>query len=244
MIGPVGVSRKGCRGTPREGYMKNIAALAVIFLASCSTSQMGQQLNANTNYRMEIPITVDGVLYSSAATLPQKSSYAISFQTKDKPLITTITTCHREMSLLTNSSQQSVMFNPVPIEIADSCPIHIATFSSKIWYRGATLLLQNPALFSVRASVSCNGESTPVLGMGICQAKTGLLEQVSFQSSMNIGTPNKDCAMPSRSQDSKIWTFTVSSGECQFKFGEQANPVNQFIMTTEGYDSYLLPNGG
>jgi hypothetical protein len=220
--------------------MRLIPLVIACLLTACSTAQIGERLDVNKNYRMDMGLEVNGNVGQGMIVVPLAQSYYIKAKVKEDPELVTIVTCHREITLERQNDSFVFTFTPTRVESEGYCPMFISAYSSKVWYTGGFIDVRLPKEVAAPATVLCNGITGPAsntLGSSVCQSRSGLIQQISFDQEMSVGHSVK-CEDP-KSSDGKIWTFKTESGDCVHRFFSKSNPKIQHRLSTHGYDEFI-----
>lgn len=178
------------------------------------------------------------------AAVPHADKYVIQVTTPDAPDLVVITTCHREVTLPKQRDRFEYIFYPNLIESRGYCPIFISAYSAKTWLTQGFIDIQDP-LTDVPASLSCNGEFSKSTGVSVCQSRIGLMEEISFDREMVVGHSAK-CQDPiprlsGGGNSGYVWDFTMSEGNCVWKFFDKKDPTKTHRLNSFGYNQFLPP---
>lgn len=241
--------------------MRLALILSLLFFVGCASTTT-ETLDSSTFYKRDMIITdVDsGVSYEGVAVLPRREKYNLKLVAHGKLDLMTLTTCHREDALvrqwdITETETRRLFGKKIkkiehPKEVTLDfelnefeldrafCPISITALEqSQGRHSWALIDYFNPNLFSLNATLECNGNTDEVNGVAICQVREGLIEKITFKESV-IADANDACLATLNTKTGQEFEIVLAKERCTFIF---KNPERKrFKLTTVGYESIIL----
>lgn len=224
------------------------ALLVFLLLTSCAAIP-NQALNTDTFYRRDMGLTVDGYQGTGTIVVPRAASHHVDIQSAGTLDLFTFETCHRENSIenagdkgwFADRHHAAVDYVPIRgLEDTGSCVIRMGGYERTQGRHSWAMIDFEDAEDTLPADVKCNGEHWQSRGVTICQAKQGLIEQITFPVEVVI-SPTAQCPMPEPS-DGKTFLFNMPARECVYAFTEVAplGKQRRHRLTTVGYQSILI----
>lgn len=223
-------------------FLLLVLTIAAFFIG-CST--VAQRLDPKVHYRRDIDLVINGEKFEGVAVPKPSERYEIKIRMKGgaEANMLTITTCHREIVMDEPKTgffaRNTVTYNYQPIkgiEDGTGCLIDIGAYNKEGRHAWATIDLVS-RLDTLSAMVKCNGDSTSAGGVSICQAKTGLIQKVSFPERVKVSPDNEHCNVM-KSADGQNFEYVIPRGECSFYFGTKDGKFHRH--TSMGYESILI----
>lgn len=222
--------------------------LLAFFLSSCAAIP-NQALSTDTFYQRDMGLTVDGFTSTGTIVVPRAGSHHIEIQAAGRLDLFTYETCHREKSLEDAgdrglfADRHHAQFDYSPIhglEDTASCVLRMGGYERTQGRHSWAMIDFEDAEDTLPADVKCNGEHWQSRGVTICQAKQGLIQQITFPVEV-VAAPTGACPMPEPS-DGRTFQFSMAPRECVYAFVEVAPPGKQrrHRLTTLGYQSILI----
>lgn len=147
----------------------------------------------------------------------------------------TVQTCHREIIIRNKDYKRGIAFQLSSIEADGYCPILIQTFTKDRLYSAAMLDLDGSGL---NATIDCNGAITNFKGVGVCQSRIGMIQQIEFAEPVKITDPQSGCDSLQKQSDSKF-RWRTSKGKCVYLFkGLVSGAIHR--LTTNGYEEFYV----
>lgn len=214
-----------------------LIGLAVFFSLSCQTFDVpNPQKEAEQVYRKDLEIEVDGKTYYGVGVLPRKSNYKITIHPEGNIDRLIIQSCNREIVAdkpevkgWFNHSYSFTYWPLVGLEDNRTCPIEIASLEEKKTRNGFGYLDFRDARpeISLRSSIKCNGEYQNLEeGVGICQAPSGLRQQIFFQTQVLLeAVEPKECDVM-ESKDGFFWEWNMAPRKCIYYFVARQKHAN------------------
>jgi hypothetical protein len=211
--------------------------LPFIFLTSCTTT--GLSSTSPLYPRASLTFAVEGVAFTGVAAVKRKPIQKISVYTpKDSPYLF-FTTCHRETVTEKPSTLHEFTYYPqFWVEDTPICLMKLTVISPQ----GKTLLgfIDPSSEDDVPYALQCNGLPLNPIGNGMCQARAGLVQRVTFSVPTTVEAA-QGCNAPKK--DGYSYEVALSPGLCLYLF--RTSPVNgqpsgKFArLTTYGYTEAL-----
>lgn len=222
------------------------AIVALSMLAGCST--MHQALDPKVFYKRDCGVEVNGQLFEGVVVVPDAPAYSFVLTPKGNIDLMLIQTCHRTFSVEKISpgwfSKNKYQYNFTPIaglETGRVCPTRIQVFeSSKEGRHSWAFLDRESPDYTVQATLSCDGTTRRINGVGACQAKQQTVQRLTFSEPVRFAPPEPpQCNRPV--QRGNDYEFAVSPGECLYHFDTQDRRKGR--LTLIGYDGVLIREG-
>jgi hypothetical protein len=203
-----------------------LIALLATGLSACALQEPRETLGTK-EIRLDLPLSVNGVSGEGVLVVPRSDRYEVKLKYLSKPEMVTLSTCHREIILLENI----ITYAPSLTESGGYCPMVLTFLARNDEYRGAIVDFSDLELGAI---LLCNGKTEKNIGVSICQARAGMLQEIIFASPMNVATSVGTCAQPT-SNDQLRWQIKLGKGHCVYAFKEKASG-KLHRLTTFGYE--------
>lgn len=219
---------------------KLLFALVLFLATGCGSVPL--KLNPTVLYKRDMSISFGGQSYVGTAVLPESQNYQITFETKGKLDLLTITTCHRELTAenlsggLFGKNRYTFNYSPIPGIEDEYCPIDIGGYEALKGRHSWGFIDLKTRDVSVSAVLRCNGEIQNTNGVSLCQSKQGLIQKIEFQEEMAAG--NSGFCPKMKSEDLKHYEFEVGEGVCVYKFKSRNGEYHR--LTSIGYQDIVL----
>jgi hypothetical protein len=190
--------------------------------------------------RKDITIVEAGKFYDGVATLEQKPSYNLQFQSEGFIDLLTIETCHQYKTYtkekILKRKYLDVEYSPTPIEKEKvACPMFISSYEKDKGRHSFGIIEFKRDQYKLKFVLECDGTKISDKGIALCQSKIGTTQRISFDSNTKFVTSErcKDAIKPlDNSFDVKI-----KKDLCVFTFKNN----NEFArLTTFGFESVLV----
>lgn len=213
----------------------------LIFLGACSTNQV---LDQSVIYPRDMRIVFEKQKYDGVAVFPKREVYSFEVHAKGNLDLFTVTSCHREVikeeagksGWFGEKKKVDVKYRPrKEIEVSAACPIQLGGYEvSKGRHSWAFIDFEDDEN-KLPGRVVCSGAERVFNGVSACQAREGLIQEISFEVPAKVfsncdGFP----ALPG-----KLFQFKMQRGQCIYGFKE-LNGGRTHRLTTLGYESILL----
>ena len=196
-------------------FLKIIAL--VVLLVGC---QSLQQFDKEANYKMSLPITVNGDLVVGGGSVPFSKNYAISIRNHKKIDYLHVSTCARSIDIegpyfkrkvMKNYKEYQFVFTPQDYE--KFCPMEFIIGDKKGENKIGTILFEEDGQ-NLHAEMFCNGRVVVHAGKSFCQSKVGLFQKISFKEDVMLAT-DEACPLTGKG---RVWKYEMPKGntECVF----------------------------
>lgn len=212
--------------------------LIPIILTSCTSSfppLFPGYVPSDLTNRASMPFLSDGKTYNGTGVLQRKSSQDILFVLPKNTLKLMITTCSREDFFPYPDTAKPFKYNYIPVmyvENLESCILRATAITNKGEIFNS--VIDFTAGEELIASLSCNGKTENTVGVGLCQTRKNLVQNIEFKEptvyAMGEGCPDPQIGFISTSYD-----FKVKSGFCTYQFMSKNKKV--YRLTTYGYET-------
>ena len=208
----------------------SIIILLLLLMTSCAS--INNFLNPEQKYFIkDMSFEINNEDYAGIAVVDTKKSYKIKTKFGFKAKLVKFTTCHRE--IVFDKPMDAVKINYAPsvgIEDQGFCPIEISAFNEEGADSWAYIDFRRDE--SLLAMLKCNGGQETYVGVSICQARSGLLQSISFANNVELVTAYP-CEKPD-SYDNKLWTYVISVNRCIYIFKDRNGDIHRLL--TIGYN--------
>lgn len=217
-----------------------LTLIAVIyFFASCATPEPKLH-SAETFYRRDMLIEVDGKTYPGYGVLPLRDEYNFKVTTKHDMDRFLATSCHRQIveekvgdtGWFSKKATYKFTFKRASgVEQSDPCPLQLVGSADSNEHSFGFLEFQTSA-DTLPAVLECDGWKNTYNGVSVCQAKKGLVQKISFQTPVRTAF-DSGCELPIPS-DKKNFVYEIPRGRCVMVFCNEQRQCHR--LTTIGYD--------
>lgn len=220
--------------------------LIVLYASGCSTPQVtptqdSQQMNPDTAYRMDLELEVNGLKGQGLLVVPRAVSYSIRAKAPTNPEIVTASTCHREQVLGKQDDKFRVEYVPNELESKGYCPLTITAFAPKFSYAGGLVIPSDPSL-RLQGVILCNGNTVSFAGVGACQSRAGLPQEIRFDSDVRwVGDPA--CPPLKEIQPGRAFEVRLAPRQCLYTFKEKGLMERFARILAYGYAEFRTPKG-
>lgn len=225
-------------------FVFTLIILIITGFLLCSCATIPNEIKSDVNYKMDMEITINGVKAVGAVVAPQAPQYNFDIILKGKADLFTYHNCHRDIQISEGGQtglfgdKKRVKFTFIPtedMEKNESCPLYLNGYEiTKQRHSFGLIEFRNPTK-TLEALVKCSGEKFATIGVGICQAKVGTIQEISFN--VDVINSNKGCPIDKVSD--KVFRINMVNGQCQYYF-EQRSGNKQYRLTTYGYSQTLI----
>jgi len=210
--------------------------LFCLSLLGCTSNPI---TNSNIPYdltnRASLPFIVENAVYQGTAVLPRKSSQAINFVLPKGTLKLMVTTCSREEFFAYPDTSKPFKYNYIPVmflENMDSCLMKVTAITEK--GETSTGLIDFTAGEELQAKLSCNGQVIDSTGVGLCQSRKELIQNIEFNEE-TVFASGEGCPEPKQGYISTSYNIALKSGFCTYQFMNKDKKV--YRLTTYGYET-------
>ena len=207
----------------------------VCFLLVGFGSAPPQEADPAVYYKRDIKITFEKKTYQGTAILPDRDEYHIQFQSPGKMDLITISSCHREFHAEEVGTRFTYTYKPIKgIEDLPACPLQINGYErNRGRHTSGYVVFQRRGL-SLDATLKCNGRERALEGVGVCQSREGLIQQIRFKVAVSV---QSNCEI--KGQRDKKFEFAMPNRACQYLFKEKGG-TRLLRLDTIGYEDILL----
>lgn len=213
------------------------AFLLTLAFISASCGSLPKEPDPKIYYKRDIQITVGDKVSRGTMVLPAQDKYKVELKSPGKMDLLTVASCHREYQKEEVGYEHGWTYAPVKgIEDQVACPLQINGYDKFKGKHAFGYVAFERVDKPLKATILCNGETMQANGVGICQARQGLQQKISFESDVRVASRDR-CFWPA--DKGREFVFTISNRECQFLFKE-AQGEKEFVLDTIGYEEILI----
>jgi len=227
-----------------------VAFASLALLTSCAPIPLTP--DQNLFYKRDMIVNVDGYVGEGVLVVPKKTEEVFKFDVtlKGKADLFTFESCHREMVWEQAGkrgffdSRVRVQFDYDPLnglETRSSCVVRLGGYDKTGRHSWAMVDFEGDDA-TLPAIVKCNGAHYHSRGVTVCQAKVGLIQEISFPEEVAY-SPDPNCPLNltrDSARDGKTFRFPLVRGECVYAFIEKNSKRRIHRLTTLGYDQVLI----
>lgn len=194
-------------------------------------------------YKREMKININGQVSRGTIVAKKSPEYKISIDATGTLDLFTYQTCNREYTQeeagsFLDGSKVSFKYVPVSeIETTRTCPIELAGYEKKRGRHSWGLIDFESEEFQLEARVVCNGKQSYPVGVSICQAKEGLIQEIQFPGDVVTAFTDTKCTMTTK--DNRTFRFEMPRGACLFLYKSKGTG-KMHKLTTFGYQEILI----
>lgn len=229
--------------------MQRVSFLLTGILAlccSCSTLQaLSNKAAPDTFYKRDMKITVNQTTGEGAIVVPFGAEYHFDIEAKGKLDLFTFQTCHREITkekageggLFGDKKRVKMVMVPVKgFEDVKTCPVELGGYEmARGRHSWGFVDFEHPSML-LNADVKCNGKAIVAHGVSVCQAREGLIQEISFNEDVRI-SPVERCPLEKISE--RVYRHRSPVGRCVYAFvGKASGQVHRH--TSLGYEAILV----
>lgn len=207
-------------------------------------------LRNNETVKFEVTKNKQQIKFCGVGVLPYDESYALDITGYGKMNFFSMNTCHREITsenpdsgLFKKNGEIKINYKPT-LEMGKACPLFIASYNRKGKHSWGVVAVENPG-YTLNARIECNGDIYGSHGVGICQAKAGLLQKISFEENVFSADPadgpaeRKDPCPKLGRVNKSTFEFMMPPRECVYGFiGVSSGKEYKFY--TVGYERLIV----
>ena len=226
--------------------------LIIIMLAGCTLfpSEPKQKLNPLVYYKNDMCFSYGDGSFCGVGVIPQEDKTRLRINTKNDIDKFILTTCHREVDtdnpdkgLRRKNGIVNVEIDPT-VEKNRACPYYFGSFNREGKHSWGIVAIKSAA-YQLKAKAFCNGETSSIEGVFICQSKEGLMQKIVFDEPVIITKPvngpaerKDDCPVLSVSENKKVLEYINPSRECLYGIiGKESKKAMQ--LYTVGYEELI-----
>lgn len=225
-------------------------------LSSCINTDPKNNLVTEKFYKRDMIITVNGITGEGVLVVPFSPIYRFEVEARGPLDMFIMSTCHREVSKekaynveKTVKSgpfgwgtrkivyKNKVTFDYIPDseEIMRYCPMQLAGYDRDHGKHSWGFIDFIGGEERLKGSLSCNGEVSNVDSVSVCQARSGLIQSISFEKPIQGVESEPGC--DKGEIDENTFRYTSSLGQCVYAI-LSANDIHRH--TAIGYEGILL----
>lgn len=227
---------------------------ATLLLVLCSCSTTYQKMELDLFYKRDIPLRVNGEYHYGVTVVPRAEEYDIMVEPQGEMDLVLIRSCHREATWEKQGQKKFLGIIPigknqfkytyVPTQVEKDefiCPLRVETYSSSSGrHSWAMIDIQDTDRYKLSGKITCMGKKEAFVGVGVCQAKAGLIQRIEFNDVIEFATPKpSQCARPEYHNDA--FELEVSAGECIYHARTSDNRLAR--ITIVGFEGLLIREG-
>jgi hypothetical protein len=214
-----------------------LAGLFTLFLG-CSSARVNP--SPDKVYRYDMKVEYQGATARGLLILPQgKKSYNFIFRSPEPADSWEFATCHRLVTqdvMAIGAADTVANYTYVPNDIEqDYCPVtvrSIGMYGHHTW----ALLDMDTVGEDLEATQLCNGMGERFAGVGMCQAREGLYQEITFVNPVIVASGD-GCGI-SDTDPHKSFYYRIPRGVCVHSFVDTTDS-RKARLTTIGYDEVL-----
>lgn len=217
-----------------------------------------QQLSAETMYKRDMVITVNGVTEEGVLVVPLQKVNSFRVVSRGNLDLFTLVSCAREWSKErawnVSTEVRSGLFgwgtrkiektNEVTFEyVADQelessgdCPVILSGLDAKGKHSWGFVDFKTPQ-DTMKGSMTCNGVHSKFDGATACQSRNGLYQVIKFDEAVMV-SPGAGCEIGDGAGGR--FEFQMPKGICTYRFEAVADAKRRARVTLIGYDSILI----
>ena len=213
-----------------------ILVVAILWFTACSNVQ--QELDKNIFYKRDLALDIGDVEKEGVAVVPYLESYRIKIKSPGDMDYFIYRTCHRQEEHERVGKRFSFLYQ-VSLESRDGilCPMELESFEAGRGRHAWGFVAFEDKTHRLPSVVKCNGKSISFNGVSVCQAKEGLIQNISFMEKVIMkGTDRCDFKSVGAGKD---FSFTMHKGICVYEFlSLESDSLHK--LYTIGYEQGLI----
>lgn len=230
-----------------------IFMLFLFFLSGCAA---GQSLTTpapipTTSFKYDLHGDVNGIPFNGVGVIPRAESYKINIKSDADMDLLTVTSCHRDESFQGSKPQwweqpkRSFTYVYTPskgIEDEGSCLVRLGSYNKSGDPNAWGLLDFESPEATLPATQKCNGLTEKAKGASICQSRSGLIQDITFDGPVLV-SDLADQKCKGTSKDKLTWEYVVPEGECVVDYMEIAKPHRIHRHSSVGFKQIQIRGG-
>lgn len=216
-----------------------VALILSLSFSSCSSvSTVKQDLKVERRYKRDLSLSVNQIAGKGFVVAPKTHLYTIAIKAPDKMDALLIQTCHREMLIEGLGTSYQFAFWPVQgLEDEGSCPMFISGLT-KDKERIALGLVDFYSGQELPATIHCSGETMKSQGVSVCQAPSGLWQEMIFDEEVRYIEPTGKCTTQVKLEGKKV-KYRMPLADCVMLFvGKESGKLHKANWL--GFEDYVL----
>lgn len=222
-------------GLFKTKVQKKVIIILLVFLLGCSSAPI-TGLEEAVYYLRDLNMEVNGTRSFGRLVVPRASQYKVKIRFPGQGDLVTMKTCHRESTHEELGRKEEFTFTPVPgIEDTGICFLEISVFEmGKGRHAWGIVDFEHP-MFTLPATVRCNGWNYRTNGTSICQSKIGLVQTIVFDEP--VETSSVASCGPLK-VNGRFIEYRMPKGECTYIIKGASNKLHK--LTLIGYEKILI----
>lgn len=208
-----------------------ILMILTVTVSGCKSTN--ETLNANTVYRKDLTIYHEEKSYDGFAVLDKKDEYEIRFKSFKKPDVIRITNCHRDELFRDVKKKFKYSYEPNQKIEDGACFLEVNYIDEGGHNQFASISFVDDE--TLNAKVSCSGSIESFSGASACQAKSGTIQMIEFDSEVDVRLSD-GCNEP-ETEDNKSFLYVINKDYCLYVFRDDEEEFHRHI--TYGYDEII-----
>lgn len=219
--------------------------ILLLLFTSCSTLE--PQPDPQYFYKLDMKLDVNGFKGEGVLIAGEAKQYKFDIKAKGSLDLFTFTTCHREQTKekagesgwFKSDKRRRFTYKPMPyIETGSfSCPVHLGGYEKGKGRHSWGLVDFQVKSKTLEAFLKCNGVYQKAIGVSICQARKGLIQEIKFLEP--VLATEKGCTK-FRELKGNVFRYKMPRGECVFRFVTKNKKQKWHRLTTVGYEKILI----
>lgn len=196
---------------------------------------------ADTQYRKDLLISVNGKEYRGMGVAPTAPIYKIHIKSHAKIDYLAIETCHRSQSLEEPYHRPRIIkkrkeysFDYVPVGLEKDCGISFTVYSKRGENSWGYIEFESTE-YDLGARLECNGIVAKGNGVSACHSKSGLIQRISFDRTVKV-IEDPLCGL--RAGKDTTWQFDQPLGAKVCVFMDKEKKFHKLVMY--GYNGVIL----
>lgn len=186
--------------------------------------------------KMNLAMKVNGVPFTGVGVVKRAFNYKIEGRSPGSFDLLTLSSCHREVVIEDEGSDFTYEYKPDLVYEALNCALRIEGNDKGKGRHSLGLLDFEDPDFTLDAELHCNGVTSNIHGVGICQSRAGLIQGLTFPVPVTVD-PDPKCN-EIVDQDGQHFDITLSPGLCTYVFSGSGGELMR--LTTYGYADVIL----
>lgn len=220
--------------------------LCIIIFTGCAGAPP-QTLDPKVYYKRDMKLKVNGYQGEGTLVVPKKDIYKFDITAKGRLDLFVLNSCHREIvkeaagskGIFNGPRRAKFDFKPVPLEMdGTACPLVLTGLEAKKGRHSWGMVIMEHESLQLNALLSCNGSQENTHGVSLCQAKTGLIQEITFPEKVLVAL--EDVCIQMKSEDEKTFRFKMPNRECSFRFVTKSGTEKWHLLMTIGYEQILI----
>lgn len=165
-----------------------------------------------------------------------KGYYVLKMESRHKHEYLSINTCARDEPFEKEGRTYKYIYKPMGIEKLSNCPVFVSSYNRKEKNDHAVFAIRDDR-FKLKANQVCNGKEKNDIGVGICQTKEGLIQEVMFDEPVKIARFCNDKYI--FRSNNRYFRYNMPNRICKTVF-RAIKSKKQYLLITIGYEERML----